>query len=309
MMEYFKCFYSYRTQMKRLSDEQVGQLFRALMLYAETGEETELDAAAGTAFDFIAADIDAAANGYANKCATNKKNAEEAAAKRSGKTAVAEAEQDAVPEAEPEGADGPVYTVADVIRAIDRESLRVASVREDPEGLTVTAELPESVRDRLDANARERMRTHANATERTRTLPNATERTRTAAKDKIRQDKTSKEKKDKKQTSDDVCIFGRRFTPPTIQEVSLYIADNSLEDKVSAAAFVAHYNSVGWKLPGGRPVEDWKERVKFWAADGAPKDERARNGTKRGSGAKASGQYANGELEKLEVDLGAGGGA
>ena len=299
MMEYFKCFYSYRTQMKRLSDEQVGQLFRALMLYAETGEETELDAAAGTAFDFIAADIDAAANGYANKCATNKKNAEEAAAKRSGKTAVAEAEQSSVPEAEPEGADGPVYTVADVIRAIDREALRVASVDEDPEGLTVMAELPDSVRRRLDANA----------TERRRTLPNATERTRTAAKDKRRQDKTSKEKKDKKQTSDDVCIFGRRFTPPTIQEVSLYIADNSLEDKVSAAAFVAHYNSVGWKLPGGRPVEDWKERVKFWAADGAPKDERARNGTKRGSGAKASGQYANGELEKLEVDLGAGGGA
>lgn len=299
MMEYFKCFYSYRTQMKRLSDEQVGQLFRALMLYAETGEETELDAAAGTAFDFIAADIDAAANGYANKCATNKKNAEEAAAKRSGKTAVAEAEQAAVTEAEPDGADGPVYTVADVIRSIDRESLRMVGVQEDPEGLTVTAELPDSVRKRLDANA----------TERRRTLPNATERTRTAAKDKIRQDKTSKEKKDKKQTSDDVCIFGRRFTPPTIQEVSLYIADNSLEDKVSAAAFVAHYNSVGWKLPGGRPVEDWKERVKFWAADGAPKDERARNGTKRGSGAKASGQYANGELEKLEVDLGAGGGA
>lgn len=293
MMEYFKCFYSYRTQMKRLSDEQVGQLFRALMLYAETGEETELDAAAGTAFDFIAADIDAAANGYANKCATNKKNAEEAAAKRSGRTAVAEAEHAAAPEAEPEGADGQVYTVADVIRAIDRESLRVASVREDPEGVTVTAELTDSVRKRLDANA----------TERTRTLPNATERTRTAAKDKIRQDKTSKEKKDKKQTSDDVCIFGRRFTPPTLQEVSLYIADNSLEDKVSAAAFVSHYNSVGWKLPGGRPVEDWKERVKFWAADGGPKDERARNGTKRGSGAKASGQYANGELEKLEVDL------
>lgn len=293
MMEYFKCFYSYRTQMRRLSDEQVGQLFRALMLYAETGEETELDAAAGTAFDFIAADIDAAANGYANKCATNKKNAEEAAAKRSGRTAVAEAEQDAVPEAEPDGADGQVYTVAGVIRAIDRESMRVVGVQEDSEGLTVTAELPDSVRKRLDANATERMRT----------LPNATERTRTAAKDKIRQDKISKEKKDKKQTSDDVCIFGRRFTPPTLQEVSLYIADNSLEDKVSAAAFVAHYNSVGWKLPGGRPVEDWRERVKFWAADGAPKDERARNGTKRGSGAKASGQYANGELEKLEVDL------
>lgn len=298
MMEYFKCFYSYRTQMRRLSDEQVGQLFRALMLYAETGEEMELDAASGTAFDFIAADIDAAAAGYADKCATNKKNAEEAAAKRSGRTAVAEAEQAAVLEA-PRIEPRPGYTFEDMIRSIGRDSLRVESVREDSEGLTVTAELPDSVRKRLDANA----------TERKRTLPNATERTRTAAKDKIRQDKTSKEKKDKKQTSDDVCIFGRRFTPPTIQEVSLYIADNSLEDKVNAAAFVAHYNSVGWKLPGGRPVEDWKERVKFWAADGAPKDERARNGTKRGSGAKASGQYTNGELEKLEVDLEAGGGA
>ena len=295
MMEYFKCFYTYRSKIRRLTDEQAGRLFRALMLYAETGEESELDEATGTAFDCIAVDIDQAKTGYENKCATNRRNAEEAAAKRAGKTTAAMA----ATEAEPEGADGPVYTVADVIRSIDRESLRVASVCEDPEGLTVTAELPESVRERL----------YANATERTRTPANATERHRTPAKDKIRQDKTSKEKKDKKQTSDDVCILGRRCTPPTIQEVSLYIADNSLEDRVSAAAFVAHYNSVGWKLPGGRPVEDWKERVKLWAAGGAPRDERARNGTKRGSGAKVPAQYANGELEKLEVDLGAGGGA
>lgn len=294
MMEYFKCFYSYRTKIRRLSDEQVGQLFRALMLYAETGEETELDAAAGAAFDFIAADIDAAAAGYADKCATNKKNAEEAAAKRSGRTASAEAAQEAVPEAEPDGADGPVYTVADVIRSMgENDALPVKDVREDQDGFSVVAEIPSGVWERLDANASERQRTPANATE----------RRRTAAKDKIRQDKTSKVKKVKKQTSDDVCVMGRRFTPPTIQEVSLYIADHSLEDKVSAAAFVAHYNSVGWKLSGGRPVEDWKERVQFWAAGKAPQDERARNGTKRGTGAKAQAQYANAELEKLEVDL------
>lgn len=295
MMEYFKCFYSYAQKTKGLSDEQVGKLFRALMQYAGTGEEPELDDMTRMAFDFIAYDIDAGNAGYANKCATNRKNAEEAAAARAARAATADMET------EPEAGDGPVYTMADVIRSIDRESLRVASVHEDPEGLTVTAELPESVRERLDANASERYRT----------LPNATERERTDANTVPFKSKSKSKTKSKqnKQSSDEDCILGRRFTPPTIQEVSLYIADNSLEDKVSAAAFVAHYNSVGWKLPGGRPVENWKERVKLWAAGGAPQDERARNGTKRGSGAKASGQYTNAALEKLEVDLGAGGGA
>ena len=297
MMEYFKCFYSYAQKTKGLSDEQVGKLFRALMQYAGTGEEPELDDMTRMAFDFIAYDIDAGNAGYAIKCATNRKNAEEAAAARAARAAMTDMET------EPEAGDGPVYTMADVIRSIDRESLRVASLSEDPEGLTVTAELPESVRKRLDANASERQRTPANASERERTDA-STVHFKSKSKSK-----TKSKSKHNKQSSDEDCILGRRFTPPTIQEVSLYIADNSLEDKVSAAAFVAHYNSVGWKLSGGRPVENWKERVKLWAACGAPQDERARNGTKRGSGAKASGQYTNEALEKLEVDLGAGGGA
>ena len=162
MMEYFKCFYSYAQKTKGLSDEQVGKLFRALMQYAGTGEEPELDDMTRMAFDFIAYDIDAGNAGYAIKCATNRKNAEEAAAARAARAAMTDMET------EPEAGDGPVYTMADVIRSIDRESLRVASLSEDPEGLTVTAELPESVRKRLDANASERQRTPANASERMR---------------------------------------------------------------------------------------------------------------------------------------------
>lgn len=73
-MEYFCCFHSYLRKTSNLSDGEVGRLFRALMKYSATGEREELDGRAGTAFDFIADDIDAAKEKYAQKCRTNKEN-------------------------------------------------------------------------------------------------------------------------------------------------------------------------------------------------------------------------------------------
>lgn len=75
-MEYFCCFHSYLRKTSNLSDGEVGRLFRALMKYSATGEREELDGRAGTAFDFIADDIDAAKEKYAQKCRTNKQNRE-----------------------------------------------------------------------------------------------------------------------------------------------------------------------------------------------------------------------------------------
>ena len=73
-MEYFCCFHSYLRKTSNLSDGEVGRLFRALMKYSATGEREELDGRAGTAFDFIADDIDAAKEKYAQKCRTNREN-------------------------------------------------------------------------------------------------------------------------------------------------------------------------------------------------------------------------------------------
>lgn len=73
-LEYFCCFNSYRKKTRNLSDSELGRLFRALMLYNETREKTQLNGREETAFDFIAEDIDAGKERYEAKCAQNKAN-------------------------------------------------------------------------------------------------------------------------------------------------------------------------------------------------------------------------------------------
>ena len=75
-MEYFCCFHSYFRKTSNLSDSELGRLFRALMKYSATGEREQLNGREGTAFDFIADDIDAAKEKYAQKCRANKQNRE-----------------------------------------------------------------------------------------------------------------------------------------------------------------------------------------------------------------------------------------
>lgn len=72
-MEYFCCYHSYLKKCEKLSDQEVGRLFRSLLLYSETGETPELSGRESIAFDFIADDIDRAKKNYEEKC---KKNAE-----------------------------------------------------------------------------------------------------------------------------------------------------------------------------------------------------------------------------------------
>ena len=75
-MEYFCCFHAYRKKLESLSDSERGRLWDALMIYSETGERAKLNGREAIAFDFIAADIDAAKEKYAQKCRTNKQNRE-----------------------------------------------------------------------------------------------------------------------------------------------------------------------------------------------------------------------------------------
>lgn len=73
-MEYFCCYHSYRRKVAKLSDQEVGRLFRALLEYSETGEAPELTGRESVAFDFIADDIDRSKENYSNMCAANSKN-------------------------------------------------------------------------------------------------------------------------------------------------------------------------------------------------------------------------------------------
>lgn len=73
-IEYFCCYHSYARKLAKLSDQEVGRLFRALIQYSDTGKAQELTGRESVAFDFIADDIDRAREAYQAKCEQNKKN-------------------------------------------------------------------------------------------------------------------------------------------------------------------------------------------------------------------------------------------
>jgi len=72
----FFCLDGYLERLARLSDAEVGRVFRACMLYHKTGEVADLNDREGMAFDFIRADIDAAGEKYRAKCEKNRENVE-----------------------------------------------------------------------------------------------------------------------------------------------------------------------------------------------------------------------------------------
>lgn len=64
----FFCQDEYLAKTVKLTDEEVGRLFRALMTYHATGAVADLDGRESIAFDFIKEDIDKAEEAYTKKC-------------------------------------------------------------------------------------------------------------------------------------------------------------------------------------------------------------------------------------------------
>lgn len=73
-LEYWPCYDSYLQKTAKLSDQEVGRLFRALMTYHSTGEPQELAGRESVAYDFIADDIDRASDKYQKKCENMKRD-------------------------------------------------------------------------------------------------------------------------------------------------------------------------------------------------------------------------------------------
>lgn len=63
-IEYFPCYHSYLARLAKLSDQEVGRLFRALLMYSANGECPELTGRESVAFDFIQFDIDQARENF-----------------------------------------------------------------------------------------------------------------------------------------------------------------------------------------------------------------------------------------------------
>lgn len=53
----------------------------------------------------------------------------------------------------------------------------------------------------------------------------------------------------------------KRFTAPTVEEVSAYCRERG--NSVDPQHFVAHYEANGWKV-GKNPMKDWKAAVRTW---------------------------------------------
>ena len=68
----FICHDDYLAKTAKLTDEEVGRLFRALMAYHATGEEKEITGREWLAFDFIREDIDRAEKAHKEKCDRNR---------------------------------------------------------------------------------------------------------------------------------------------------------------------------------------------------------------------------------------------
>ena len=53
----------------------------------------------------------------------------------------------------------------------------------------------------------------------------------------------------------------KRFTPPTLEEVTAYCKDRN--NGVNPQTFIDFYSSKGWKV-GNQPMKDWKACVRTW---------------------------------------------
>lgn len=54
----------------------------------------------------------------------------------------------------------------------------------------------------------------------------------------------------------------KRFIPPTVEEVKAYMAEKGYT-KTNPEAFIAHYDSVGWKV-GKNPMKNWHSALTGW---------------------------------------------
>lgn len=62
-------------------------------------------------------------------------------------------------------------------------------------------------------------------------------------------------------SKDSLEIKKGRFTPPSVEEVTSYVAEKGYH--FSAEQFVAFYESKGWKV-GSQPMKDWKAACVTW---------------------------------------------
>ena len=67
---------------------------------------------------------------------------------------------------------------------------------------------------------------------------------------------------DKNDNKNDKEVKGKKFTPPTLEEVQAYIKEKKYN--IDANTWIDHYISNGWMV-GKNKMKDWKAAVRTWS--------------------------------------------
>lgn len=67
--------------------------------------------------------------------------------------------------------------------------------------------------------------------------------------------------RDEQTSKEDVCIRGRKFIAPTLEQVQAYCQERM--NNINPEAFINYYESNGWMV-GKNKMKDWKAAVRTW---------------------------------------------
>lgn len=118
--------------------------------------------------------------------------------------------------------------------------------------------------DRNNKNAANRQKTDDNESERIGTTHNETERIGTNRNESEPKEKYKRVNIKENHSPKGECQkkSARRFTPPTLQDVTAYVAEKGCN--VDPERFCDYYGSQNWRKSNGQPLTDWKAAVRNW---------------------------------------------
>lgn len=93
----------------------------------------------------------------------------------------------------------------------------------------------------------------------------------------------------------------KRFIPPTIEELSLFIKENKLN--VDANEFVYYYESKGWLIGGKAKMKDWKSAAKRWSINNYNNNQKRRIEIVSDYSNDNNVEMSDDEIEKLKYAL------
>ena len=112
--------------------------------------------------------------------------------------------------------------------------------------------------DRNNAISDARSEARKNKTEQTTTNDNKPEQTAT----NFPKEKDKEKDKEKENNKESDKKPQKRFTPPTVAEVSEYCRE--LGFKIDPQYFIDYYAARGWELKPGQKVKDWRACLRTW---------------------------------------------